>query len=754
MCLLLALVAPLSNGRELAEALWRDDAGTGDGPWRCPGRYTSPPMPFPLESDSASFPPVVDAESMTSLDTRFDAAGGVKIRQGNRVLTARTATFDEATSLAHATGDVRFDEPGFSVRGPKATVDLDGSYASVDDAEFVLTDLQLRGHAGQIERRDAVVELDSATVTSCPPGDAPWRIRARSVRLDTDSRVATSRHARLLLGRVPVFYAPYLRFPVSGLRTSGFLVPDIYEGQDGIDLSTPYYVNLAPNYDATLTPRWIARRGFGIEGEARHRSRWTATQVDAAFLSEDRDYDGEFARADTQSGSDGFSPSDRWSLKVDHRGRRGGLRTAVDYAAASDNDYFADFAVEEGVASRVALERRGEIEYVRGGLVARLLAQGFQRLEHGPRSYRRLPELGLSYAGTLTGPLGWSMGAAWASFDSPDGAAVTGKRYHVDPRLRLGLDRPWGFVKLAGGVRSTGYDLANVPTSVDPRPRRDIGIGVLDAGLFLERDVALAGGEGTQTLEPRLYYLRQSHVDQEDLPTFDSTEPTFSYRQLFRDNRFTGLDRIGDANRVSLGVVSRLLDARGMEVLTGRLGATVHLDDPRVGLSGESRPDPDLVGELAGRLGRVRVVSRLAWDVDGDELGELGTGISYRRDGRSVVNVAYRRRFPDVDQTDFSFHWPIPGMNDRFSAFGRWNHDWRHGQIIESFAGFAYANCCLAVKLLWHRTLDVPRNLRTVARGADEGLMLQISLKGLGGFGSKVDSRLVRGIKGYRPSGG
>ena len=731
--------------------LWRAGPEGDADPFQCPGRYMAPAMPFPRDSDSTTFPLVVNAAAMSSRESRVEAVGDVEIRQGNRRLEAASAILDEAASRVRATGEVRFHEPGLSVHGAEANLDLDSPRAVVEDAEFVLTDLQLRGRAARIARRGEVVELDTATVTSCPPGDARWQVRAQSIRLDAARGIATSRHARLQLGRVPVFYAPYLRFPVSGRRNSGFLVPDIYAGRDGVDLSVPYYINLAPNYDATLTPRWIAERGLGIEGEVRHVSRWTDTAVDAAFLPGDRDYDGEFARTGAGNVPGGFPPSDRWSLDIDHRGRRGGFVTRVDVAAVSDNDYFGDFALEEGVASRVALERRGEVEYRRGPLLARFLAQGFQRLESGPRSYRRLPEIGVSYAGPLAGPLGWSMDAAWASFDSPADGVVTGERYHLDPRLRLALTRPWGFVKLAGGVRRTGYRLADAPVGIDPRPRRRIGTGVLDAGLFLERDVSLSSGAGTQTLEPRLYYLRQSYADQDGLPGFDATELTFSYRQLFRDNRYAGLDRIGDANRLSMGVASRLLDATGGEVFAARLGALMHLEDPRVGVGPTERPDPDLAGELAGRFGPLRVVSRLAWDVGGNELGELGTALSYRRDARRIVNIAYRRRFPDIDQTDVSLHWPVPGLDDRVSVFGRWNHDWRHGQTIESFAGLGYASCCLAVKLLWHRSLDAPRNLPGLTTTTETGLMLQLSFKGLGGFGSKVDSRLVRGIKGYRP---
>ncbi|MYA15985.1 MAG: LPS-assembly protein LptD [Gammaproteobacteria bacterium] len=748
--LLMVLAGPIATGNELAELLWQDDPAPGVEPWRCPGSYVPPAFPFPRESDGATFPLVVKADRVTALETRVDASGEVEIRQGNRSLAAHASTFDETTSLARATGGVRFDEPGLSVRGAEATVDYTSLHARVEDAEFVLTDLELRGRAAWFQRDDDVVELDAATLTSCPPGNAAWQIRARSIRLDARTLLATSRHARLQLGRVPIFYAPYLRFPVSGERTSGFLAPDIYGGRDGIDISVPYYLNLAPNYDATLTPRWIAERGFGFEGEARHRARWGDTQLDAAFLPGDRDYDGGFARAGLAGGSEDPSPADRWSLQVDHRGRWGGLRTEVDFMAVSDNEYFGDFSVAQGVASRVALERRGEIEYVRGDLVARLLAQGFQRLESGPQSYRRLPDAGVAYAGTRVGPLGGAMGASWAAFESPRRDVVTGNRYHFDPRLRFALSRTWGFAEVSGGVRSTGYDLANVPNHLDPRPRRSVRVGVLDAGVFLERDVSLGTGNATQTLEPRVYYLRQSHADHDHLPAFDATELTFSYRQLFRDNRYAGLDRIGDANTLSMGVASRVLDANGGERLAARIGTMVHLDDPRVTLGPMKELAPDVVGELAGRLGRIRILSRFAWDTGADELGELGAGLSYRRDARSLVNLAYRRRFPDVDQTDLSFHWPLRGMDERLSVFGRWNHDWRNGQNIESFGGFAYATCCVAVKLLWHRTINAPRNLPDAKTTAEAGVMLEISLKGLGGFGSKVDSRLVRGIKGYR----
>ena len=477
-------------------------------------------------------------------------------------------------------------------------------------------------------------------------------------------------------------------------------------------MSVPYYINLAPNYDATLTPRWIAKRGLGIEGEVRHRSRWTDTRTRRGLPSR-RPGLRRRVRTDRCREHPGRILAVR-SVVPRHRSPRslGGLVTAVDVTAVSDNDYFGDFALEEGVASRVALERRGEVEYRRGGLWLRdFWRRDSSAWNPGRSSYRRLPEIGVTYAGSLAGPLGWSMGATWASFDSPECRGDRG-RYHLDPRLRLALNRPWGFAELSGGVRRTGYDLADAPVGIDPEPRRSVRIGVLDAGLFLERDVSLPSGAGTQTLEPRLYYLRQSYADQDDLPKFDATELTFLVSATVPGQPLRGS---GPDRRCQPAVDGRRFPALGCDGRRSARGAARRFGPSR-GSAGRAWPDtPAGSGPGGGVGGPARTgagrLKAMAWDAGADELGELGTGLSYRRDARRIVNIAYRRRFPDIDQTDISLHWPVPELDDRISVFGRWNHDWRHGQTIESFAGLGYASCCLAVKLLWHRRMDAPRNL-------------------------------------------
>ena len=274
----------------------------------------------------------------------------------------------------------------------------------------------------------------------------------------------------------------------------------------------------------------------------------------------------------------------------------------------------------------------------------------------------------------------------------------------------------------------------------------------VDGGLFLERD--LRGGAWTQTLEPRLYYLYQSYAAQDELPRFDAARLTFAYRQLFRDNRFAGLDRFGDADQVSAGLTSRLLTAaNGRELIAASVGAIGYRKDRRVTLVGrpgnqETQPTSALAGELRGALGPVRVATTLAWNPHDGALDEAGIRVSYRRGARRLLNFGYRRRaVNNIDQTDLSLHWPVARQ---WSVFGRWNHDWRFGQTIETFAGFGYASCCLDVKVLWHRTVDTPRNRLQPDLAKDSGVLLQLVFRGLAGFGTKVDSRLARGIKGYR----
>ena len=739
-------------------------------PAYCSGAYQAPDFPYPLTIDDNTYPTEMSAGERVEylFSGEVTLTGGVQINQGNRSLETERATIDLQTRDGSLTGGVRITAPGLVMVGEQARVNLSTHAAMLEDVQFLMLDNAFRGEADVVNQDEAGnLEMVGSAFTRCEPGTNTWQITSASLRVEKDGVFGTARNAVVRVKNVPIFYFPYLRFPVTPDRQSGFLFPSMgYSDEDGMDVSLPYYLNLAPNYDATVIPRLMSKRGPGLETEFRHLSGWEETALRGAFLYDDNLYNGtyqkgDFAELKAQGELTGeFETENRWLYAIDHQGEIGALRTVIDYTAVSDRDYFHDLGTDLNVSSRIELERRGEIQYARGGLFMRLWAQRFERMDEVlVDPYQRLPELEATYSGKLLGPLEWSLGAEWVSFDRANEnltglARLVGERVHLEPRLRLPFTAPWGFLTLSGGIRHTRYDLRDAPSGVKEDPVRNITLGSLHAGLFFERELNWFQTPLVQTLEPSVYYLYQEYVDQQQLPTFDTSRLTFGYSQLFRDNRFSGLDRIGDANQLTAGVTTRLLDAAtGSEYLRASIGEIIYFEDRRVTLSGaqgpdELQPSSALAGELTATLnGRWRVTGSLIWDPHDNEVDEGAVNLQYRLDNRRILNLGYRNRLEtDIEQTDFSVYWPI---SRGFSLLGRWNYDFVSGRTVEGFAGIEYNNCCWQVRLLARRFIDSRSGRNIATLEADEGVFLQIVFKGLAGVGSKIESFLERGIRGY-----
>jgi len=387
--------------------------------------------------------------------------------------------------------------------------------------------------------------------------------------------------------------------------------------------------------------------------------------------------------------------------------------------------------------------------------------QRFDRLDDGTEDpYQRLPQLDLNYSGRLLGPLEWSLGTQAVSFDRDNDNLTginraVGNRVHLEPRLQLPLSAAWGFLTLTGGYRHTVYDLRDMPDVLDDSPERTIGLGSARAGLIFERDLRLFDTSVVHTLEPQLFYLYQQYEDQSDLPNFDAAELTFGYSQLFRDNRFSGLDRIGDANQVSAGLTTRFVNSlNGREYLRLSVGEIFYFEDRRVTLAGEPTDEDResssaVASEVSASLaGAWRLSGTVIWDPHDNQVEEGGAAIQYRRDNQHIFNLGYRNLgAQDVDQTDVSFYWP---MSRHYSVLGRWNYDLVNNRTIEGFLGLEYNNCCLQVRLFARRFIDSQSFTAVEDVEADDGLFLQVVFKGLAGIGGKVESVLEKGIRGYR----
>ncbi|MEM8766445.1 MAG: LPS-assembly protein LptD [Pseudomonadota bacterium] len=733
----------------------------------CAGAYLWPEFPYAV--DVVNEDQVIEAESRRA--TYWETGevlleGDVVVTQGNRTLRAGRAELNHVTQEGLVPGLVQIEEPKLILRGSAATLNLDSNATAIDNAEFLLPEPEFRGSADRLEKDEAGdMRVSGGVFTRCEPTSNNWRIGARSFVIRDGSDFGTARHAVVRVKNVPVFYTPYLSFPVNSERKSGWLFPLLgFSNQNGFEFAPPYYFNLAPNYDATLIPRYFQRRGLGIEGEFRHMSGWQNSRLVGSFLGEDRQYDGTFERDDfdrlLEAGlvEGPFVPADRWLYGAYHQGDLGHWRTTVDYTAVSDRDYFRNLNTQLDVADRLELERRGEITYLRGNLDMRLWAQRFQRLDEVTvDAYQRLPEFNLSYRGGLPGPFEWSVAGSASNFDRRNDELtgvdkIVGYRAHVEPRLRLPLSRSWGFLNLQGGYRYTACDLDDTAPGVEDTPERGIGLGSADAGLFFERDISFFGTAAVSTIEPRVYYLYQQFKDQDELPRFDVSQLTFRYQQLWRDNRFTGVDRIGDANQLSVGLTSRVLDARtGREFLRASIGQINYFEDRRVTVSGtQSALDlssrSQFAGELVSGFGAWRVGGDVLWDPTVEQVTQGGAFINRRTDNDHILHLGYRFQRNNIDQTDMAVIWPL---SKRYGLIGRWNFDLNSERTIEALAGIEYEDCCWKLRLVARRYLDTPSAREFADAVSRTGVFFQVVFKGLASLDDSVETLLADSIQGY-----
>ena len=798
--ILIFFSALMVNIGVFASALAKGDKALSDRYWKvtdsqknqpivsksgfCEGRYVKPIFQSSTKNDDSEEPVTsVSTNAEYLLDGRLLLDGKVELKQGSRKLSAGRAILDTETMDAFVSRGVLFEEPFVAIKTDSAEVNIRTDAILSPQVEFFLFGPKIRGQGASFERNEkGTVKLTNSRFTRCEPGNNSWWIRARSMSVKQGEVFGTARNATLKVKGVPIFYTPFIKFPVTGDRQSGFLFPTFgYSGEEGLDLQIPYYFNIAPNYDAIISPRYISQRGLGLDFKFRHLSTWQQTSFSLSALPNDDLFDGRYKKEDfdtlvNQGGlvDSDFDSADRWAIGIRHRGKRGRLTTLIDYAAVSDPDYFRDFGASMQVSDRdlqssrrIDLERRGEIQYRHGDFFARVWLQRFQRLDDYPiEPYQRLPEIELSYGGRLGSRFEYNLGVEWVSFTRDrsklsSSNAVVGSRLHVEPRLRIPFNWTWGFFNVGGGLRYTNYSLdysqqTNTVQHRDKNPDRSIAFGSAEGGLYFDKEVALFGVDLVSTMEPRIYYLYQQYADQDGLPRFDVSEFSFRYDQLFRDNRFTGLDRIGDANQLGVGLTSRLVNAKtGREYLRASVGQIRYFRDRKVVLYGNPRDEQsDKVSALAGELNwsisrRLLARGSIVWDTSDGRVEEAFGEIRYRSDNRHIFSVGYRlAKKHSINQPDFSLYWPV---SKRMSVIGRWNYDFKSKRTVEALAGIEYNDCCWQIRLVGRHFLDAPHARLYQDIEADKGIFLQFVFKGLAGFGGSVETLMRHGVRGYNP---
>jgi len=799
------------------------------GPY-CSGSYIEPIRPGMNDTTNKSDAPTfigAKASRYQQEEQVATLAGDVVMRQGSMQIESDEASLHQAENRGELSGNVRVRDNGALIVGDHADVQLDTGEAQVDNAEYVMHKSRVRGSALYAKRAEnAIIRLKDGTYTTCEPNSNAWQLKGNNITLNPATGFGTGTNVTLRVKDIPVFYTPYIYFPIDDRRQSGFLPPSFGTStKTGFMLVTPYYFNLAPNYDATLYPRYMSKRGLLMEGEFRYLTKSSEGQFGASYLNDD----------DTERSKQTDYEKTRYLLNWQHKGGLDSrVMTEVDYTKISDPYYFQDLQSDQiGVQNRDFVNQQGAVTYRGDTYSARVNAQAYQLATiSNITPYNRLPQI--TFNGFLPqhpGGLDMTYNTELVRFDrnlrtgnftdengiqSPfldtnvQGLArATGDRLNLAPAISLPMNWTYGFLKPSLKYQYTQYDLDLDGTgksqiaaqSADAdrlngtysrNQSRGVPIASIDSGLYFDRNTQWFGKNYRQTLEPRLYYLYVPEKDQSDIPVFDTSESTFNYSSLFRDNRFTGSDRVGDENKLSLGVTNRWIEDNGFERQRISVGQAMYFKDREVqlpGIDAKTRADAQsnvspYALEYEYRWNRDwRTTADYNWDPDSRKPRSGSAMFHYQPEDNpnKVINAGYRYRNDQIryDQTtgkwavgggdygtpgtpgfvkdyykikqhDFSVIWPVV---PQWNAISRWQYDYNRNRTLEAFGGFEYDNCCWKLRLInryWvsydEFSQEAPQNEK-----GDHGLFLQIVLKGLGGvMGTKVESFLDKGIQGYR----
>ncbi|HSC13477.1 MAG TPA: LPS assembly protein LptD, partial [Gammaproteobacteria bacterium] len=628
------------------------------------------------------------------------------------------------------------------VKGPEATVfgedahyDPDIEQISFSAAGFELPTRPARGSAQQIEvTSDGRISLASMLFTTCPPENVAWEFSAKSAELDVNAGVGTARGVKLDFKGVPVLYVPYFSFPINSERKTGFLTPVIGGGdRTGFDVAVPYYLNLAPNYDLTLAPRYMRERGTQLNSDFRYLLRNSRGEFGFEYLPEDEETKAVRRYANLQHESL-FGSFDQFEV-------------LSGFEEVSDDAYFEDLGTSLAVTSQTHLNRFLDLTFFAPNWSVLTRFQNYQTIDPELTEidypYERVPQI--VFGGRWGGGLvRFDSDTELVNFDRDVG--TTGWRLDSTQELSLRFARSGMFLTPAIALRQTDYWIDNPAPGEDDVLRRGLPIGSLDMGLTFERSTQGGRRAWVQTLEPRVLYVRVPFEDQSSLPVFDTIVPDFNLVQLFRKYQFVGPDRIADTDQLSFGVTTRLIEAlNGRERLTATLGQTRYLDPQQVTLPGTLPTDTeasDYVAEVAVGLRDAWALDvGYQWNSETSTTARTETRVEYRPKNDRVFGIGYRYRRDSLEQGDVSVVWPLA---QRWRIIGSYSYSFLDKERLEDFIGWEYEACCWRLRM-------VNRNYVSRRTGeTDNSISLQLELKGLSQRVTSPDELLDRGILGYR----
>ena len=701
----------------------------------------APSAPTVAPSDGVIF---MRADRIDGTAEQFvEASGKVELRTRRATVLADWLRYDLVRDEIWGKGDVLIRRGIDWITGPEVRFKRDTETGFFASPRFFIGENGSRGSAAEI-RFSGPDHYDAtdASYTTCVAPREDWYVRMGELAVDRTRMVGTGRDATVYFFGAPVIYSPWLEFLLSNERKSGFLTPTTgVTGIRGFEYSQPYYLNLAPNYDATITPRLMTKRGVEIGGQGRYLFANGQGEAAAAYLPNDR-----------VTGTNRYAVSSRHTQNLDFLP---GLVGYWNLNKVSDNTYFSDLSDRVGLTSQTTLPREGGFAYTNGPWQFLARAQGFQTLQDPtqpqPIPYNRVPQAlvtlqELDWNGLAFGGVG-----EYAYFRQP--TLTTGQRVYAWPTVAWERQGAAWSVTARTGAHVRQYDLNEKRPDVPSTFGYAIPISSVDGSLVFERDWELAGQRFIHTLEPRAFYVYVPYRDQNKAPIFDTAVDDFNFGQLFNVNRYLGNDRIGDANQLSLALTSRLLEAEtGAERLRIAVGQRYYFRDQRVVLN-ESPRSAATSDALLGAEGRLSdawaIIGLWQYNLDSSQTERLNAGLRYTPAPGRVFNATYtynRQYFDPIGKQSrlkqFDLSWQLP-VNPNLTLLGRWNFSLIDNKTLEAVAGVEYNADCWALRLVGQR-------LTTTSQTTSNSVYLQLELNGLARFGSNPLELLRRSVPGYQ----
>jgi LPS-assembly protein len=703
---------------------------------------TAAPSPRTNDQDA---PVTIRAEDISGRpDRELNLERDVEITRGQTGIKADTACYSRVENEVTARGNVQMWRFGDRYKGDALQLNLDTGQGWVLHPTYRLEQSNGQGHANRVDflGEDQAVVSDG-TYSTCEGPDPDWYLKSSTLRLDSGRDVGSAGKTVIYFKGVPIIGTPAMSFSLSGARRSGWLPPSIGAGSKGAaEILVPYYFNIAPNRDLTVFPRLMFDRGLQLGATGRYLGETSRGpyngETHAEYLAHDK-----------------ITGSDRWLINSQHNQFIGpGWSYGWNARAASDDEYPSDFSRSVAASAERQLLRELRTDYNGRYWSLNARVQSYQVLQDPaaatnpalsvPRPYNRLPQLNF-HAGRydVLGGFDWAVDSEATRFSQPDNKLVQGNRFVFVPQVSFPFVRPGYFITPKVMLHATKYELDNNAPR-DNSINRVLPTFSLDSGLVFERPSGLFGRDGTQTLEPRLFYVRTPFKNQDDIPIFDTAVSGFNYAQLFTENRFVGPDRVSDANQITTALVSRFIESNGVERLRLAAGSRYYFSDPRVRLNAAEPRNQSRSDALLAASGRISdswsFDSGVQYDAQGRSLYSSNAGVQWQPAPLKVVNAEYRYQRDSFRNADLSAQWPL---SMRWFGVGRVSYSVRDKKLLESLIGLEYKADCWVFRMGASRFVTASQTTATP-------IFFQLELSGLSrlGFGNPLES-FSKNVPGY-----